>query len=72
MQHVAIETSKPSLGSPSTPPSVTGRSTVRVAPEAAARIVADRAAGVPLSDITGRLHLTPGEALAVLAGDGRR
>jgi len=39
-----------------------------VAPEVAARIVAEREEGASLSRITGRLHLTPGEALAVLAG----
>jgi len=39
---------------------------VVVAPEVAARIVALRAAGASLSEISGSLHLTPGEVGAVL------
>jgi len=39
-----------------------------IAPEVAARIVARRAAGEPLSVLTHDLHMTPGEIRAVLAG----
>jgi hypothetical protein len=40
---------------------------VIVAPEVAARVVAAREAGKSLSEITGSLHLTPGEVRGVLA-----
>src|SRR6266540_5365609 len=64
------QTDSPAVPAASSTPAVRTSATA-VAPEVAARIVADCAAGVALSEITGRLHVTPGEALAVLAAVGR-
>jgi len=64
------QTDSTAAAAASSAPAVRTSATV-VAPEVAARIVADRAAGVTLSEITGRFHMTPREALAVLAAVGR-
>src|SRR6266511_712506 len=64
------QTDSPAVPAASSTPAVRTSATAG-APEVAARIVADCAAGVALSEITGRLHVTPREALAVLAAVGR-